>query len=458
MSASAITAAAGLEDSPGASRAWAVASVLAAMVLVVLDAAIANVALPTIGRSLHVAPASAVRVVTAYQLGLVMMLLPVAALGESIGFRRVFVAGSGMFVLASVLCALSPSLPWLVAARFVQGIGGAAIMALGIALLRFIVPHERLGSAIGWNALTVALSSAAGPTLGAAILSIASWPWLFAVNLPVGLAVLAAARHLPKVQGTSRAVDLTSIGLNACVFLAFVAGSEFVLSNPSLAISLVIAAMILVAVLVRREVDHPAPLIPIDLMSSASFRVSIAASVLCFAGQSAALVALPFHLQHTLQLTPLMTGIYLTPWPLTVALAGPFAGRLSSRISTATLCLTGGLCLAAGLGLSALISSHGHWLPFSLCMMLCGLGFGLFNVPNNRNMLLSAPRERSGAAGGLQGMARLTGQTAGALMMTLLFSLSELSVAPRIGLAIGAVLTAGAGTVSLLRAHRAVCE
>ena len=152
-------------------RTVAIASVLAAMVLVVLDAAIANVALPTIARSLQVTPAMSVWVITAYQTALLMALLPCAALGESLGYRRVFTVGVALFTGASVLCALSPSLPWLVAARFLQGLGGAAVMALGVALLRVVVPHRRLGTAIGWNALTVALSSAAGPAIGAAVSS-----------------------------------------------------------------------------------------------------------------------------------------------------------------------------------------------------------------------------------------------------------------------------------------------
>ena len=188
------------------------------MVLVVLDAAIANVALPTIARSLQVTPAMSIWVITAYQASLVMALLPCAALGESIGYRKVFTIGVALFVTASMLCALSPTLPWLVAARLLQGFGGAAVMSLGVALLRATVPHDRLSAAIGWNALAVALSSAAGPTLGAAILATAGWPWLFAVNLPLGALVLLASRALPRVAGTGRKLDLTSVSMNAGAF------------------------------------------------------------------------------------------------------------------------------------------------------------------------------------------------------------------------------------------------
>jgi DHA2 family multidrug resistance protein-like MFS transporter len=436
----------------GARRALAIGAVLAATVLVVLDGAIANVALPTIARSLSVSPALSVRVVTAYQMALVMALLPCAALGESLGYRRVFAAGVALFTLGSALCAAAPSLAWLVAARFLQGLGGAAIMALGVALMRFVVPHRQLGAAIGWNALAVALASAAGPTLGAMILSAGGWPWLFAVNLPLGVAVLAlAGRALPRVTGTGRRLDLISAALNAGAFAAVVLGAEELPTRPTLAVALFAAAALGMTLLVRREAPRAAPLIPLDLLAGRSFRISVIASVLCFAGQAAGMIALPFYLQHGLGRDALATGLYITPWPLTVAVASRIAGRLADRVSTAWLCAAGGACLALGLGGAALWPLKGDAWPLIPLVMLCGLGFGLFQVSNNRNMFLSAPRARSGAAGGLQGTARLAGQTTGAVIMTLLFTLASGAAAPRIGLAIAAVLTLAAGLVSTLR-------
>lgn len=449
MTAPSIAASTGIADPR--QRHWAITAVLAGMVLVVLDAAIANIALPTIAASLQVTPASAVQVVTAYQLGLVMMLLPAAALGESRGFKRVFTAGASLFTAASVLCALSPSLDWLVAARFMQGVGGAGIMALGVALLRLSVPSDHLGSAIGWNAMTVALSSAAGPTLGAAILSFASWHWLFALNLPIGACVLLAARSLPKEEGTGRSVDLVSAAMSALVFAFLVIGARDFPAHAVRASMLFMAAIVLAIMLVRRLSDSTAPLIPLDLLRHSSFRVSVIASVLCFVGQTAALVALPFYLQHSMGMTPLTIALYLLPWPLTVAVTGPIAGRLADRVSTAWLCLIGGVSLAVGLGSANLLPLHRYPLALGIPMMLCGLGFGLFNVSNNRSMFLSAPRERSGAAGGLQGVARLSGQTLGAAMMSVLFATASIGTAPRVGLGLASALTLAAGLVSTLR-------
>lgn len=434
-------------------RRIAITAVLTAMSLVVLDAGMTNMALPTMARSLHTTPAMAILVITAYQTALVMALLPAAALGESLGYRRVFSWGIAVFTAASVLCAASPSLPWLVAARFVQGLGGAGVMALGIALLRSSVPKGMLGAAIGWNALTVALSSAAGPALGALIVATLGWPWLYLVNIPLGMAALLAARSLPRAGGTAQRIDALSAALNGAAAASLVIGAALLPRAPLASALLLATAALALWELVHRELPKAAPLVPLDLLRKRSFRLSVIASVCCFTGQTAGLVALPFYLQHGFGLTPLEAGAYMTPWPLSVAAAATVAGRLADRVSTAWLCTLGGACLALGLAAAALWPLHGDPRPLVPFAVLCGLGFGLFQVPNNRNMFLSAPRERSGAAGGMQGAARLTGQAAGAVLMTLLFTTFSSAAAPRIGLGIGAALTLAAGLVSSSRAE-----
>lgn len=436
---------------PQQRTAAAVASVLAAMALVVLDAAMANVALPAISQSLGVTPAEAVRVVNGYQLGLLVALLPCAALGGSIGFRRVFVGGTVLFIIASWLCALAPTLNWLVLTRVAQGMGGAAIMALGIATLRTVVPRHRLGAAIGWNALVVALASAAGPAVGTLILSTSTWRGLFAISLPIGTVVLICARALPASIGTGRPVDRWGFALNAGAFTFLVAAVESATEEPWLSLALGVIATVLAVQLIRRDLDRESPLVPTDLLRAPSMRVSVIASVLCFAGQTAGLVALPFLLLHVLHWAPLAAGLCLSTWPLAVALAGPLSGKLADSVSTAGLCAAGGLLLAAGLGTAATLQSSAGLPAVAACMAACGLGFGMFNVPNNRNMFLSVPHQRSGAAGGLQSLARLCGQTLGALLMSALFKLVDLENASSLGLGLGAVFAFAAGITSLLR-------
>ncbi len=147
----------------------------------------------------------------------------------------------------------------------------------------------------------------------------------------------------------------------------------------------------------------------------------------------------------------------MTPWPLTVAVAAPLAGRLANRVPTAILCAIGGGVLAAGLTLAALWPLERGLAPLVVFTMLSGLGFGFFQTPNNRNMLLSAPKARSGAAGGMQATARQFGQTTGAVLMTLLFTLAS-SAAPRVALGVAAVLAVAAGLVSCLRIERSASD
>jgi DHA2 family multidrug resistance protein-like MFS transporter len=436
---------------PTPRRYWAMVSVLTAFILVVLDIAIANLALPTIAGTLRVTPSASVWVVTSYQMAIVMFLLPAGAAGESFGYRRIFVGGIAIFAAASALCALAPSLSWLIAARFLQGIGSAGVMAIGVALLRFIYPKNLLGAAIGWNALTIALTAAAGPSIGAAILAVADWPWLFAINIPLGALVLLTASTLPATPGSARRLDRISIALNAAVFGALILGIDRAVTTPWLGGALLVAAALGAVLLIRRELPRQNPMIPFDLLRVRSFRVSVIASICCFTGQMGSMVALPFYLQHGLGQSPLMAGLYLTAWPLTVAVMGPLSGRLSDRFSTGALCALGGASLALGLILSAVWPLHDHLWPLIPFLMLGGLGFGFFQTPNNRNMLLSAPKARSGAAGGMQGMARLTGQTAGGVLMLVLFSLLSVESAPRIGLAISAAFALAGGLISLLR-------
>ena len=435
----------------GRRRAVAIAAVLGAMVLAVLDAAIANVALPSLAGSLQVTPGASVWIVTAYQTALVMGLLPCAALGESVGHRRVFTIGLALFTVASGLCAASPSLPWLVAARFLQGLGAAAVMALGMALLRRIVPRQQLGAAIGWTAVTVALSSAAGPTLGAAVLTVASWPWIFALILPLGAAVLVATRALPHARGTGHPLDRLSVTLNGIAFPSLVVGAEMLVDRPMSAAALLVMATVGGALLIRRELRSETPLVPLDLLRDASFRSSVCASVCCFAGVTMALLALPFHLHHELEQSTLATGLLMTPWPLTVAIAAPWASRLANRLPTAWLCAAGGVLLSLGLASASVLDSRQSLWPLVLLMMACGLGFGLFQVPNNRNMFLSTPPERSGAAGGMQATARLVGQTAGGVAVSVLFTLAPADAAASVGLGLAAVLTLAAALASVAR-------
>lgn len=432
-------------------RALAIGAVLSAMALVVIDAGGTNLGLPSIAVALQVEPSSSILFVTSYQAAVLMALLPSAALGERFGFRRVFSAGVMMFAAAALFSALSSSFFWLLIARFVQGLGASAILALGVALLRATVSDRLLGAAVGWNATTVALAAAAGPALGALVLSNFSWNWLYVFELPICAITLLAARSLPLVPTNDQRLDRYSIALNFAAFGSLIVSLNVFSRHLAIAATLVVLSVFAFTALAIRDRKQSTPLIPLDLLRSPSFRNSIVASILCFVGQSAGLVALPFFLQHSLDMSPALAGLYLTVWPLSVAGAAYIAGRLSSLASSGVLCAIGGALLTIALFAMAFapLGHNGEMLIPS--MMAAGIGFGFFQLANNRNMFLIAPITRSGAAGGMQGTARLLGQAGGAALAAQVFVLFPMASAPRIAMAFAALFTLVAGVVSLFR-------
>ncbi|OCW56812.1 MFS transporter [Hoeflea olei] len=425
---------------------------LLSLLLVVLDGAIANVALPSIAASLGAHPADTVWVVSGYQLAVLVALLPCGALGEIYGPRRVFLLGVTLFTLASAACAAAGSLPLLVAARFVQGLGAGAIMALVAMNLRFAVPQQMLGTILGFNAMTIAISAAAGPGVAGAILSVASWHWLFLINIPLGALILACGGFLARREGVRRRLKSLVLLANTVMFILFFAGVEWIATAPLQGSVLVAAAGLCLYLVLRLERGDPAPIVPTDLLADAGFRIAAIASVACFAGQMLAYVALPFYLQHSLGMTPARAGLYMMPWPIATIIMAPIAGRLADKVKTAWLCATGAGLLALGLLIAGLAPSDPHAIAFLVGTVLAGAGFGLFQTPNNRVLLLSAPKPRSGAAGAMQGTARLMGQTMGAISMSLIFALAPLAVAPNVAMVLAGVSAAVAAFVSLSRA------
>jgi MFS transporter, DHA2 family, multidrug resistance protein len=428
-------------------RYWSVVGIWLALTMAVLDGAIANVALPTIARELGASPGMSVWIINAYQLTITVLLLPLAALGDRIGYKCIYIPGLAIFTLGSLGCALGGTLPLLIAARVFQGIGAACIMSMNAALVRATYPAKMLGRGIGYNAMVLSMSAAAGPTLAALILTVASWPWLFLINLPIGVAALIVGRRsLPDPHGHGQPFDWISALLSAVMMGGIVFGAEdFAREGNSLALGLVAIGLISGAVLVRRERADPRPLIPLDLLRIPIFSLSIAASVVSFGAQMLAYVALPFLFQSVLGRSVVATGLLMTPWPIAVGIAAPFAGRLADRVNAGLLGSIGLAIFAGGLFLLSRLGASPDNFQIAWRMAVCGLGFGLFQSPNNRLIVSAAPKPRSGAAGGMLATARLLGQTAGAVAVGAAFHLSGVGIAPRLLLAasIAALIAAG---------------
>ncbi len=433
-------------------RYWAILTIGIAVTMAVMDTAIANIALPAIARDVQASPSDSIWVVNAYQLAVVISLLPLASLGEIYGFRRIYQAGLVVFTVASLACALSSSLTALTLARVVQGLGAAGIMSVNSALTRFVYPRALLGRGMGINALVSAVASAAGPTIAAGILAVGPWEWLFAINLPLGLVAIAIAwKALPLTPRAGHRFDLPSAIMNALAFGLLITSIDGLAHHqplPAVILEL-FTAVVFGYLLVQRQRSRTAPLLPVDLLRIPIFRLSVATSVCSFTAQMLAFVSLPFYLQGALGRDAVQTGLLMTPWPVMTAIIAPYAGRLADRHSAGVLGGIGLAVFAVGLALLAMLPTAAGSADVAWRMAVCGAGFGLFQSPNNRAIVAAAPRHRSGGAAGMLGTSRLLGQTLGASFAALLFTLSAHGTT--LALVGATAIAAGASAVSWLR-------
>ncbi|GAB2887346.1 MFS transporter [Paralcaligenes sp. KSB-10] len=405
-------------------RYWAVLTLMSAMSVATLDATVANVALPTIAHELSIDPASVVWVVIAYSLMVVVSLLPLSAVAERIGFRRMFGLGITVFMLSSLACALSTSLVGLVSARIAQGLGAAMLMCLFGGLVRNIYPLRKLGFGISLNAMLVGVMSVLGPTIGAFILSVASWPWIFAINVPICLLSYLGIRFLPDVPRNQVRFDWVACALSVLAFGLSIVGLDALVKDPIHAAWCLAVAGLAGWVLMQRSRGQTAPLVPVDLLRIKPVAFAVAASAFSFAAQMASFVSLPFYFQKVMGHSYTEVGVLLGVWSLAVAIMAPIAGVMSDRFPVAILCAIGAGCMALGLAITILLPLHVGFGWVMGAMFFGGVGFGFFQTPNNRAMLAGAPRNRSGAAGGMQATTRVFGQSSGTALVAIAFTSS----------------------------------
>jgi DHA2 family multidrug resistance protein-like MFS transporter len=434
-------------------RAFAWATIIVGLTLAVLDGTIANVALPTIAEEFHAPAATSIWIVNGYQLAIVMVLLPLATLGEKFGYRRIYLAGISLFTVASFFCMQADSLGALTAARIVQGLGAAGLMAVNAAVLRYTVPQAKFGTAVGINGLVVASAATAGPVIAGLVLSVASWRWLFALNLPLGILTVSLGwKSLPESDRTDHPFDWGSAIFSAATVGLLITTIDSIGHDLSWLIVVPQAlAMVLAAwALVRRSLRSPRPMLPLDLIRRPIFSLSIFASISAFSAQMLAFVSLPFIFQTLNGIPPEEMGFLMMPWPLALAVTAPIAGWMADRHSPAILGGIGLSLLCVGLVFLGLLPAHAaHW-DIAWRMVLCGIGFGLFQSPNNRILIGSVARQRSGAANGMLGTARLTGQSVGAALVALL--LAQLGLTGAVSaLLLGAGFAGTAAVLSLSR-------
>jgi DHA2 family multidrug resistance protein-like MFS transporter len=436
---------------PARRRAFAVVSVSLGTILTTISATMINVALPTLARDFHVSASSTVLIVTVYQLVLMMTLLPFSALGDRFGHRAMYQYGQAVFVAATLLSFFANSLAFLVLVRGFQAAGAAAAMSVSSALIREIYPSRQLGRGLSLNTVMAASFASLAPSVGGAILSVARWPWLFAILVPFGLlSILVGRKSLPDPVIHQGSFDVLGAVLCAATFGLAVVGLESALHGDSPVISWAVVALGvgIGVVFVRREGTQPRPMLPVDLLQRRDIALPVVGLFAAYVSSMIIMVSLPFRLQQGLHFTPAGTGAVLAIWPLVAMFVAPTSGLLSDRFPAAVLGAIGMVIAIAGLVGLALLPAAPTRLDLAWRIMLCGVGFGMFHSPNVRQIIASAPRPRIAAAGALTTTTRGASQTLGATVAGALLA-AGLGNGPAAGL-VAAGLAGVAGICSLI--------
>ncbi|NHN90726.1 MFS transporter [Acetobacter sicerae] len=410
----------------GAARLKAMTAVCLAVLLAQIDYAIANIALPDIGADLHSSASDTVWVVNAYQLASLSSLLPLAAAGAWIGYARMCMMGIALFIISSVGCALAPSLPVLTIARAIQGFGAASMLGVVSALIRFIYPVEELGKGVAVNTLVVGVGMALGPTVAGMILAVAHWPWLFWINLPIGaLTFVLAASSLPVTPRQKEMPD--PIGAVLCI----VAVTALGLGGNSVAHSdgaMLACAMLVVGVaamgsLIRKESGSLQPILPVDLLRGIGFRIAFIVGIIGYIGSNLFMISMPFTLHDHYGWTATSTGLLMTPWAFGLIVSASVTRRIADKIPAGILSSIGLICAMIGFLALRFLPASPTAFDVAWRIGVAGFGFGVFQVPNNRAMLLTATAGREGGASGMVQVSRQSGQTFGGIGTALILRL-----------------------------------
>ena len=439
-------------------RAWAMTCLACAISMSILDSYIMNIVLPTLAHDFKITPSTATWIVNGYQLAIVMSILPFASLSEIIGCRRIFLTGSIMFCVTSLFCAFSDSFTTLFIARIFQGFSASAIMSVSVALIKKVFPKKQIGRGMGINAMVVSISAASGPSIASGILAISSWHWLFSINIPLGItAFILGYKFLPRTdRDNNRKFDYISAIANAITFgLLFYTLDGFAHHGSLVRLFIQLGVVIIVGYyFLYRQFHDPAPLLPIDLMRIPIFRLSIFASVGSFIAQMLAMISLPFYLQNTMGMSEVMTGLMITPWPVAAMFMGPLAGYLIEKISPAIIGCVGMILFCVGLFFLSRLQVHSTHIDIIWRVALTGMGFALFQTPNNSEIMASTPAQRSGGASGMLNLGRLVGQTFGTTVVALLFSFVVKDKATATSLLVASALAAFTAVISIARVRR----
>ncbi len=398
-----------------------------ALVMATLDNLVVTTALPVIREDLGAGIEGLEWTVNAYTLSFAVLLLTGAALGDRFGRRRMFAVGLAVFTAGSVAAALAPSIEALVAARAVQGMGGAIVTPLTLTILSAAVPAEKRGVALGaWGGIG-GLAVALGPLVGGAVVEGLSWQWIFWLNVPLGLLLIPLAlRRLDESHGPYDRLDLPGLALASAglfgIVWGLVRGNGQGWTSPEIVLALA-AGVALVAAFALWERRAPAPMLPLRFFSSRTFAMANGASLLMFFGMFGSIFLLAQFFQTVQDYTPLQTGLRILPWTAMPMFVAPLAGALSDRMGGRPLMAVGLLLQAIGLGWIALVSTPA--VPYSELVApfaISGIGMGLFFAPVANVVLSSVRPHEEGQASGANNAIRELGGVFGVAVLASVFS------------------------------------
>jgi EmrB/QacA subfamily drug resistance transporter len=429
--------------------------------MVAMDNLVVTNALPVIRVDLGTGLEGLEWTVNAYTLTFAVLLLTGAALGDRFGRRRVFAIGLVIFTAASAAAALSPDIGTLIAARAVQGVGGAIITPLSLTLLADAVPRERRGTAFGiWGAMS-GLGVALGPVIGGAVVDSASWEWIFWINVPIGLVLLPLVAAVRESRGGAGRLDLAGLvlataGLFGVVFGLVRGGSHGWTSGPVL-VGL-IGGGVGVLAFVAWQARARYPMLPLPLFRSRGFSVSNAVGFVMAFGMFGAVFLGAQFLQTVQGYSPLEAGVRTLPWTAAPAVVAPFSGALADRIGVRRVLAIALALQAAGIAGLAMVSDpdvpYGELVP---PFVLAGLGMGLFFAPMARAVMDFAPRGMEGVASGASNAMRQLGTVLGIAVLGAVFSAAggyasgqDFVDGMSAGQVVGAVVLAGAALLALV--------
>jgi EmrB/QacA subfamily drug resistance transporter len=406
---------------------WILGLTSTAYFMVVLDATVVVTALPRMQADLHVGLASLQWTLNSYGIAFAAGIITAAALGDRFGRRLMFGIGLVLFTIASAACALAPNAPALIAARTVQGLGGAIVLPLSLTILTAAFPVERRGTIVGIYGGLAGLAVAAGPLIGGAVTEGLNWHWIFWINVPIGVvAVLLSLRLLPESHGPRQRLDLAGVGLVTtgvvAVIWALVRANQVGWTSPEILGSLIGGAMLLVA-FVWWENHTTDPMVPLRLFGVRAFAVGNATMFLMSGAIFAGAYLVTQEFQFALGYSPLSTGLRLLPFFGTPMIISPLAGALSDKTGRRPMMVTGLALLTAGFGWVAVKDTlTTSWVELAIALLVAGIGISMALPTVPTAVLNAVGAEEMGKASGVNYMAQRLGSVFAVAVATAVFA------------------------------------